>query len=169
MRSQRKRRLKQQKAQEQRRNDHRLKKAALITVCILFACCAALSAAFGVQYGYMKIRCTGVTEGNNLSLRLEPAEREALKHEQDPTVQFEVKTDDIFTQRTVRAEGVYYAKKESIKIYYDPQEPEVYYLEHELSDLPAAAVTFALLAAASAALGLAARKAYLRELQTGQE
>lgn len=80
------------------------------------------------------------------------------------TVTVSVMTDGIFKEKTITSDAPYFRKDQKLKIYYDPEDPSVYYIEEQMEKTRETLITLIVIAAlwlaACAALTLLFAKHY---------
>jgi len=132
---------------------------AVITYCfaLLFA---GLTYYYGKDYYHKKKHCTAVTYGNNIYYQVnEDGSRNTPKKNR---AIFHVPADGEHGSWDIFADGTYYAKKESVRVYFDPDETSVYYLEGELREMPVVIAFFAAAAVGMHSVGVLIIRNFLK-------
>ncbi|MBQ8920562.1 MAG: hypothetical protein IJ060_00155 [Oscillospiraceae bacterium] len=141
----------------------RLKEAMLGLTFLLSVVFAAASVCFAAAHYRMRTRCTAAIQGNNTHFQVDSGGRRKKLDESSVVIDFQ--TDGVFPSGGIKTDDPELMKKESVTLYYDPQNPDFYYFEGALSDTMTFIIFFAVLSAGELAFGLLLCKVYLSSLR----
>ena len=123
-----------------------------LTIMIALALTAA-TICTGADLYLKKTRCTAETTGNVTNVRTKRYHRRnrtRTRSEADVVVQ----TDGVFPSRTIHTNNQLYTRMESLTVYYDPEDTDLYYLENDLREELTLTLIFAVLSAGEIAISV---------------
>ncbi len=116
---------------------------------VIFAAACFLAAK---KYIRMKNNCTEEIYGRVTNSQVETTHRKGKSHTK-ASADIVVDGDGTFPTQTIHTTSVYFAKQESVLIYYDPNDPDEYYFYGGLREQMTLVILFGVISAGELALG----------------
>lgn len=130
-----------------KQKSHKLSRSAkvrIIALIVSFLLGVVFLIAFlycGRNYLHKKINCTNTIYGTVTNAHIWKSGSGRRSHH-NGSADLVVETDGVFPSCTLPIDSYYYAQLDAVRIYYDPDDPKLYYLDRDLTDYAALVVVW---------------------------